>query len=57
VLKAVAATRDFPGTSGTITFDDHGDLLKPEIGIYKVEGRELKFLGFTKPVFDIEQMI
>ena len=48
VLGAVAATRNFLGTSGTITFDEHGDLLQPEIGIYKVEGRELKFLGFTK---------
>jgi len=48
VRKAVAATRDFPGTSGTITFDEYGDITQPEIGIYKVEDRALKFLGFTK---------
>ena len=48
VRKAVAATHDFPGTSGKVTFDEYGDLLHPEIGIYKVVGRELTFLGFTK---------
>jgi branched-chain amino acid transport system substrate-binding protein len=48
VLEAVAATRDYPGTSGTITFDEHGDLLEPEIGIYKIQGRKLVFQGFTK---------
>lgn len=48
VLEQIAATRDFPGLSGTLTFDQNGDILNPEIGIYKVEGRELKFLGFTK---------
>jgi branched-chain amino acid transport system substrate-binding protein len=50
VLRQVAATQGFPGVSGTIAFDEHGDFLEPEIGIYKVEGRELKFLGFTKDI-------
>lgn len=48
VLEAVAVTRDFPGTSGTITFDEYGDIVEPEIGIYKVEDRALKFLGYAK---------
>lgn len=48
VLEQIAATQNFPGLSGTLTFDQNGDILNPEIGIYKVEGRQLKFLGFTK---------
>jgi branched-chain amino acid transport system substrate-binding protein len=48
VLREVAATKNFAGTSGNITFDENGDILNPEIGIYKVIGRELKFLGYTR---------
>lgn len=48
VLAQIAATQNFSGLSGTITFDPHGDIVNPEIGIYKVEAKELKFLGFTK---------
>jgi branched-chain amino acid transport system substrate-binding protein len=57
VLEAVAATRDFEGTSGKITFDQHGDILDPEIGIYKVESRELRFLGYTKDVLQDERVL
>jgi branched-chain amino acid transport system substrate-binding protein len=48
VLEQVRALQDFPGTSGSITFDENGDLLNPAIGIYQVEDRQLRFLGFTK---------
>lgn len=48
VRAAVAATKNFPGTSGTITFDEHGDIQEPAVGIYKYEGGGLTFLGFTK---------
>lgn len=44
----IAATRDFAGTSGLITFDEYGDIADPEIGIYRVVGRELHFVGFTR---------
>jgi hypothetical protein len=47
-LEQVRALQDFPGTSGSITFDENGDLLNPAIGIYQVEDRQLRFLGFTK---------
>lgn len=50
VLRAVAATRDFPGASGTISFDASGDILRPEIGIYKFDGTQVRFLGFTRNI-------
>jgi branched-chain amino acid transport system substrate-binding protein len=48
VLSALAGIRDYPGTSGLISFDKNGDILHPEIGIYKLQDRQLRFLGFTK---------
>jgi branched-chain amino acid transport system substrate-binding protein len=50
VRKEVAATRNFPGTTGSVSFDAHGDIETPEIGIYKYVKGELKFLGFTKDI-------
>lgn len=47
VLAEMATMQDFPGASGLITFDDHGDRVQPEIGIYEVSGDTLEFLGFT----------
>ncbi len=53
VRESVANTRDFPGVSATISFDEKGDMLEPAIGIYKVsEGERLEFLGFTKDLLD-----
>ena len=53
VLEAVAATRNFPGVSATISFDSKGDMTEPAIGIYKVlEGKRLEFLGFTKDLLE-----
>ncbi len=43
----MAHIQDFPGASGPITFDDHGDRVQPQIGIYEVSGEALEFLGFT----------
>lgn len=40
----VAATRDFPGVSGTITFTASGDLVK-NMGIYVAEGGKYKQLA------------
>ena len=48
VLEKIAATKDFEGLSNMISFDKHGDILSPEVGIYKVEDKSLKFIGFTK---------
>ncbi len=50
VLREVAATQDFPGASGTISFDANGDILRPEIGIYKFDGTRVRFLGFTRDI-------
>ncbi len=50
VLREVAATRDFQGASGTISFDANGDILRPEIGIYKFDGTQVRFLGFARDI-------
>lgn len=47
VLAKVAHTHNFPGASGSITFDKHGDRVNPEIGIYRVTGEVPVFLGMT----------
>jgi branched-chain amino acid transport system substrate-binding protein len=47
VLAEVARCRDFPGASGPISFDEHGDRLNPEIGIYRVADGTPVFLGVT----------
>ena len=47
VLAEVARTRNFPGASGPITFDEHGDRMNPEIGIYRVTDQVPVFLGTT----------
>ena len=48
VLPEVARTRDFPGASGPIGFDERGDRLDPEIGIYRVTAGVPVFLGVTR---------
>jgi branched-chain amino acid transport system substrate-binding protein len=48
IRSSIASTTDFPGVSGMITFDEYGDIVDPAVGIYKVEDRALKFLGYTK---------
>jgi branched-chain amino acid transport system substrate-binding protein len=47
VLAEMAHIQDFPGASGPITFDERGDRVQPQIGIYKITGEALEFLGFT----------
>lgn len=48
VLAEVAQTRNFPGASGAISFDERGDRLDPEIGILRVTGEVPVFLGVTR---------
>ncbi len=48
VRDAVAQTRDFPGASGRITFDEYGDIVDPKIGLYRLEGENMRFLGYTR---------
>lgn len=47
VLGAIAETLGYQGVTGPVTFDERGDVLVREIGIYKIEGRERQFLGFV----------
>jgi branched-chain amino acid transport system substrate-binding protein len=43
VLDAIAATRDFPGTTGTFTFHPDGDAIHPAVSVYRVEGGRWTF--------------
>lgn len=43
VLEAIAATRDFHGTSGTFTFQPNGDAVSPAVSVYRVEGGRWRF--------------
>lgn len=47
VLAEISQTRNFPGASGPITFDESGDRLNPQISIYRVSGQTAVFLGYT----------
>jgi branched-chain amino acid transport system substrate-binding protein len=48
VLAEVRQTHNFAGASGLISFDQHGDRLDPEIGIYRVTAGKPVFLGTTR---------
>ena len=48
VRDALAATKDFPGASGTITIDDKRNAKKP-IVILKIEGGKFKFVSRVNP--------
>ncbi len=37
IAKAVAQTKDYPGLTGPISFDLHGDLVAPKFSIYQVK--------------------
>jgi branched-chain amino acid transport system substrate-binding protein len=54
VRDAVAATRSYEGASGTITFDEAGDIVTPAIGIYKYKNGGLTFLGFARDLLPAE---
>jgi branched-chain amino acid transport system substrate-binding protein len=47
VLAQVAQTRDFPGASGSISFDERGDRLKAQVGLYQVINHQAVFLGVS----------
>lgn len=44
IRDAFAATKDFPGVTGTINFAENGDLVAYQ-GVYEVEGTTPKYLG------------
>jgi len=53
VREQVAATRDFPGASGPITFSTTGDRSDPVIDFYVVKQGALTFLGPTSELVPV----
>lgn len=49
ILEAVRATKDFPGITGTFSFDENGDPTRTELAGYGVEGGEFKFERIIGP--------
>lgn len=43
VLNAVAATRDFVGTTGTFTFQPNGDAVNPAVSVYRLQDGHWSF--------------
>jgi branched-chain amino acid transport system substrate-binding protein len=43
VLRAVAATKDFKGLTGTFSFDANEDAIKPAVSFYNVQGGSWTF--------------
>ena len=48
IRDAMAATKDYPGVTGTITLDENGDAVKDAV-ILTVENGEFKYLTTVKP--------
>jgi len=48
VLDQMQHLRTFSGALGDIRFDDHGDLIDPEIGLYQCIDGQRKYLGAVK---------
>ena len=46
--EAIAATKDFPGVTGSITLDEHRNARKPAV-ILKAQGNEFKYMETIKP--------
>ena len=49
VRDALAATRDFPGVAGPITFDSQGDPVGKAIVIVKFEQQQMKYVTMVTP--------
>lgn len=49
VLKAVRATKDFPGILGTVNFDEKGDAIGKSVGIFQVKEGKFQFLKEVRP--------
>ena len=48
IRDALAATKDFPGASGTITIDENRNAKKP-IVILKIEGGQFRYVSRVNP--------
>ena len=48
VLEAMAGLRSFSGALGDIRFDAHGDLVDPEIGLYRCIDGQRQYLGAVR---------
>jgi ABC-type branched-subunit amino acid transport system substrate-binding protein len=52
IHQLVLGENGYQGLGGRIRFDAQGERIEPEMGIYRFEGSELKFLGTQRTVFD-----
>jgi branched-chain amino acid transport system substrate-binding protein len=48
VLTALRGIEGFAGAVGPITFDDHGDLVDPEIGLYQCQDGLRRYIGAVR---------
>ncbi|MEM5776622.1 MAG: hypothetical protein AAGU05_16580, partial [Anaerolineaceae bacterium] len=48
IRDAIAATKDYPGVTGTISINETGDAIKDAV-ILTVENGEFKYLTTVKP--------
>jgi len=48
IKEALAATKNFQGATGNITFDENGDAIKDAI-VKKIEKGAFKFISIVKP--------
>jgi branched-chain amino acid transport system substrate-binding protein len=47
VLQALRGIRNFTGAIGPIAFDEHGDLVNPEIGLYQCQNGMRRYIGLV----------
>ncbi len=52
IHQSVLRETGYQGLGGQVRFDEQGERVEPEMGIYRFEGSELKFLGTQRTVFD-----
>jgi ABC-type branched-subunit amino acid transport system substrate-binding protein len=52
IHQSVLRETGYQGLGGRIRFDEQGERIEPEMGIYRFEGSELKFLGTQRTAFD-----
>jgi len=50
VLSEFRNIKEFSGATGKISFDQNGDLIDPEIGLYQCENGLRKYLGQIREV-------
>jgi branched-chain amino acid transport system substrate-binding protein len=52
VLQAMQGIREWEGSIGPIAFDSHGDLVDPEIGLYRCRDGQRQFVGLVNELVE-----